>query len=62
MRAQVVPVALQRARNNRLTMEAAAAVDPVFRRWWDEGLKDQLPRAERWLTSEADRIAARLLR
>lgn len=52
-RAQVVPVAVARARNAHVTMRAAAQVDPVFRRWWDEGVKDRLPRAEAWLAREA---------
>jgi hypothetical protein len=59
-RALVVPAALWRARHSAARMQAAAEADPVFRRWWDEGLKDRLPRAERWLTAEAPRIAARL--
>ena len=61
-RAAVVPTAVQRARNATLTMRAAAEVDPVFRRWWDEGLEDRLPRAERWIAAHADRIHERLTR
>ena len=57
---KVVAIALQRVRNTSLTMRAAAAVDPVFRRWWDEGVKDRMPRAESWLTQEAKRINAAL--
>ena len=59
-RAQIVPVALRRARNVVLTMRAAADVDPVFRRWWDEGLQDRLPRALAWLEGEAGRLDATL--
>jgi hypothetical protein len=59
-RAQLVPLALRRARNNTLGMRAAAEVDPVFRRWWDEGLRERLPRAERWLAAEEGRLAAAL--
>jgi len=29
-------------------MRAAAEADPLFRRWWDGGVKDLMPRAERW--------------
>lgn len=61
MRAELMPVAVQRIRNSTLAMEAAAAVDPVFRRWWDKGLKDEMPRAVSWLTAESDRITAALL-
>ncbi len=59
-RAQIVPVALRRAHNTSLTMKAAAKTDPVFRRWWDEGVKDRLPRAEAWLATEAPGIDAAL--
>lgn len=61
MRVQVMPIALQRARNNQLTMATAAEVDPVFEKWWHEGLKDRLPRAERWLVAESERITSILL-
>ncbi|MCE0486562.1 phosphotransferase enzyme family protein [Ornithinimicrobium sediminis] len=61
MRAQVVPLAVQRARNSTVTMRAAAVADPVFRRWWEAGVKDRLPRAEQWLLAEADRITEQLM-
>ncbi len=59
-RVLVVPLAIRRGDNAALTMRAAADVDPVFRRWWDEGLKDKIPRAQRWLAGEAQRIDAGL--
>lgn len=43
-RAVVVPAAITRARRASATMRAAAEVDPVFRRWWDEGVRDRMPR------------------
>ncbi|MDP9393363.1 MAG: aminoglycoside phosphotransferase family protein [Actinomycetota bacterium] len=61
-RAQVVPVAMRRAHNTHRTMRAAAEADPVFRRWWEEGVKDRMPRAQAWLTGEADRIDSALRR
>ncbi len=61
LHAHVVPTALQRTRNSTLMMQAAAQADPVFRGWWETGLKDRLPRAEQWLEAEADHIADRLL-
>jgi len=61
-RAQVLPVAVRRASNTHVTMRAAAGVDPVFRRWWDEGVKDRMPRAEAWLDAEGAAIEAALLR
>lgn len=59
-RALVVPTAMRRARNTALTMQAAASADPVFRRWWDEGVKDRIPRAQAWLDREGHRINAAL--
>jgi len=59
-RALVVPAAMRRARNTELTMQAAAEADPVFRRWWDEGVKDRMPRAQAWLDREGHRINAAL--
>jgi Phosphotransferase enzyme family len=52
-REQVVPAAAARARNAHVGMRAAAAVDPVFKRWWDEGVKHRMPRAEAWLARES---------
>ncbi|GAB3536180.1 phosphotransferase [Arthrobacter tecti] len=57
-RSQVVEVALRRQRNSAITMKAAAQTDPVFRRWWDEGIKDRLPRAEAWLHANAASLRA----
>ena len=42
-------------------MRLAAAVDPVFKRWWDEGVKDRMPRTEQWLEQEAGHIRSVLL-
>ena len=61
-RAQVLPVALRRASNTDITMRAAAEVDAVFKRWWEEGIKDRMPRAEEWLEAEGAAIEAALLR
>jgi hypothetical protein len=61
-RAQVVSVAVRRASNTHITMRAAAEADPVFRRWWDEGLKDRMPRSEAWLDAESTAIEAALIR
>lgn len=60
-RVQVVPVALQRSRNTVISMQAAAQTDPVFTAWWEEGLKDRLPRAADWLEGEAEAIQSQLL-
>ena len=60
-RAQVLPVAVLRASNTHITMRAAAEVDPVFKRWWDEGVNDRMPRAEAWFEVEGAAIEAALL-
>ena len=57
-RAEMVPVACQRARNSGVTMAAAAAADPIFNRWWTGGLRERTARSERWITSHADHLAA----
>lgn len=60
-RSQVVPVAIARARASQLTMRAAADADPVFRRWWDEGVKDRMPRTVEWIVREGPRISELLM-
>jgi hypothetical protein len=39
---------------------ASAELDPVFRKLWEDGAKDELPRAEAWLREAAPAITARL--
>jgi hypothetical protein len=46
--------------NFALTSRAAAEVDPVFRRWWDEGVNERMPRAVDWLASSSTAIEAAL--
>ena len=60
-REALVPAAVTRSRNAHVTMRLAAEVDPVCKRWWDEGVKDRMPRAERWLEQEAGHIRSVLL-
>jgi Ser/Thr protein kinase RdoA (MazF antagonist) len=59
-RAEVIPVANRMVANFVLTSRAAAEVDPVFRRWWDEGVKHRLPRAVEWLARESEALQAAL--
>jgi hypothetical protein len=59
-RAHVIPVANRMVANFALTSRAAAEVDPVFRRWWDEGLKDRMPRAVEWLARQSAALEAAL--
>ncbi len=60
-REEIVAMAVRRTRNSYFTMRAAAAVDPVFKRWWDEGVKERIPRTEQWLFQERESIEAALL-
>ncbi|GAA4567929.1 phosphotransferase enzyme family protein [Planotetraspora kaengkrachanensis] len=56
----LVPAAAAMIHRFHVNMNAAAAIDPVFKRMWDEGVKDRLPRAEAWLRDQGPAIAARL--
>ncbi|MPZ72861.1 MAG: phosphotransferase [Nitriliruptorales bacterium] len=60
-RREIVPLAVKRASNAHAMMRAAAAADPVFRRWWDEGVKERMPRTERWLGQEGAAINEALI-
>jgi len=60
-RHQVVPTAITQAKGAHVGMRAAAEVDPVFKRWWDEGVKDRMPRAEAWLARESAALRRALL-
>lgn len=59
-REDLVPLATRMVRRFGLTARAAAGVDPVFRRIWEDGAKDRLPRAGAWLARTGPAIAARL--
>lgn len=56
----LVPLAIQVADRYHLTARAAAEADPVFRRLWEQGAKDELPRARAWLRRAGPAITARL--
>ena len=59
-RHDLVPLAMRMARRYHLTARAAAEADPVFRRFWDEGAKDEIPRAQAWLQQTGPAIIAQL--
>jgi aminoglycoside phosphotransferase (APT) family kinase protein len=59
-RQDFVPLAIRVARRYYLSARSAAEADPVFRRRWEQGAKDELPRAEAWLHETAGAIAGRL--
>ena len=59
-RAELAPFAVDMARRYHDDSRASAELDPVFRKLWEDGAKDALPRAEAWLRGAAPAIAARL--
>ncbi len=59
-RADLAPLAVQVARRYHQDSRTSAELDPVWRRMWEEGGKDVLPRAEAWVRETAPKIAARL--
>jgi Phosphotransferase enzyme family len=61
-RAGLVPLLLERAQATLRWAETAAAADPVFRRFWENGWREALPRAVTWLQREAPAIERVLLR
>ena len=60
-RTELVPLAVDMARRYHEDSRMSAELDPVFRRLWEDGAKDELPRAEAWLRETAPAISARLL-
>jgi hypothetical protein len=59
-RAELVPMAVDIARRYHEDSRDSAGLDPVWRKAWEEGGKDVLPRAEAWVRETAPAIAARL--
>ena len=59
-RAGLAPHAVDMARRYHEDSRASAELDPVFRKLWEDGAKDALPRAESWLREAAPAITARL--
>jgi hypothetical protein len=59
-RADLAPFVVDMARRYHEDSRASAELDPVFRKLWEDGAKDELPRAEAWLRDNAPAITARL--
>jgi Ser/Thr protein kinase RdoA (MazF antagonist) len=59
-RRDLVPLATRMVHRFHLSARAAAEVDPVFRRLWESGVRERMPRAEAWLAREGAAIARRL--
>jgi Phosphotransferase enzyme family len=59
-RAELAPLAVDMARRYHEDSRASAELDPVWRKAWEDGGKDVLPRAQAWVREMAPAIAARL--
>jgi hypothetical protein len=59
-RAELAPFAVGMAGRFHEDARASAELDPVFRKLWEDGARDELPRAEAWLREAAPAITARL--
>ena len=59
-RAELAPFAVDMAHRYHQDSRESAELDPVFRKLWEDGAKDELPRAEAWLRAAAPAITARL--
>jgi len=59
-RARLASFAVDMARRYHEDSRISAGLDPVYRRLWEDGAKDELPRAEAWLRQAAPAITARL--
>jgi hypothetical protein len=59
-RRDLVPLAMRMVHRFHVTARAAAGTDPVFRRFWEDGVKHRMPRAETWLGQHGPAIASRL--
>jgi hypothetical protein len=59
-RAELAPFAVGVARRYLEDSRVSAELDPVFRKLWEDGAKDELPRAETWLREAAPAITAHL--
>ncbi|MFZ0323597.1 MAG: phosphotransferase [Actinomycetes bacterium] len=61
-REQLMPLALRRVRNGLLKSRRAAEVSPAFRRMWDNGVRERMPRAQEWTAEAVEPITRRLVR
>jgi aminoglycoside phosphotransferase (APT) family kinase protein len=59
-RAEFAPLAVEVAQRYHENSRRSAELDPVFRKLWEDGAKDELPRSEAWLRAAAPAITARL--
>ena len=59
-RAEFGPFVVDLARRYHEDSRVSAELDPVYRKLWEDGARDVLPRAEAWLRENAPAITARL--
>ncbi|MFD0686120.1 phosphotransferase enzyme family protein [Actinomadura fibrosa] len=59
-RRDLVPLAERMIHRFHVTSRAAAAADPLFRRLWNGGVKERMPRAEAWIAREGGAVQARV--
>ena len=52
-RGALMPLATGMIHNFHRSARAAAVADPVFRRLWDHGVSERMPRAEAWINTHA---------
>jgi hypothetical protein len=55
-RTGLMPFAADMVHNFHVSSRLAAMVDPVFARFWDQGVAVKMPRAEAWIQQNADTI------
>lgn len=56
-RRQLVPLLTTMIHNYHLTAAESARLDPVFRQFWESGVRERMPRAEAWIAEHAAQIA-----
>jgi aminoglycoside phosphotransferase (APT) family kinase protein len=60
-RRDLAPLLIDMADRYYLSARAAAETDPVFRRLWEQGARDELPRTRAWLEQAAPAITKTLM-
>ena len=61
-RSAIARSAVERAERSLAWAQRAAALDPVFTRWWEGGWKDEMPRTVAWLSGQRNLLEAALRR
>jgi Phosphotransferase enzyme family len=56
-RRELVPLLTRVVHNYHLTARESARLDPVFERFWAEGVAERMPRAQAWIAEHGSAIA-----